>query len=314
VIENLAITQPGLDTLDMQLIEELHADGRASQSALGAKVGLSQTAVRTRINRLLESGTLRITAIVNPSILGIEWMGVVGVTVTAASNEVAAEIASIHGIGNVFIASGSYDVVAELRCRSAEHFLDLAEAIRATPGVAHVEAATYLRVVKDSVFTPAQEPTPILDRIDFALVFELEKDGRQSYADLAPKVDLSETAVRARVLRLLETGAVKITGLVDRVALGIELESAFTLEVSGSVRTAADKIAEIPEVVFFAITAGPYDGVGNLSCRSREHALQVIDMIRALPEVHTVTSLPYLRTVREAYPSVATSGLHRPGA
>lgn len=311
--ERQVTTQPALDAIDLQLINELHMDGRSSQSALGAKVGLSQTAVRTRINRLLGSGILRITAIVNPAVLGIEWMGVVGITVSEAANEVAGDLAAIPGVGNVFIASGRYDVVVELRCRSNEHFLDLTDAIRSRPGVARTESVTYLQVVKESVFVPAAGSPPVLDAVDLALVYELEQDGRASYADLAPKVGLSETAVRARVLQLLETGAITVTGLVDRVALGIELETAFMFEAAQSARAAAEQIAEIPEVAFLAITAGPYDGVGNLACRSRDHALETVDRIRGLPEVRTVTSLPYLSTVREAYPSVATSGLHAPG-
>ncbi len=309
MVGNATIASQGLDAIDLQLIDELHLDGRASQSALGLKVGLSQTAVRRRINRLLDSGILRITAIVNPAVLGIEWMGIVGLSVRESSREIAAELAEITGVGNVFIASGRYDVVVELRCRSKEQFLDLIEAVRSDPGVADVEAVTYLQVVKESVFMPTAEHSPVLDALDLAVVHELEKDGRQSYAELAPKVGLSETAVRARVLQLLETGAITVTGLVDRVALGLELESAFTLEVSGSVREATAKVAEIPEVAFLAITAGPYDAVGNLSCESREHALETADRIRAIPGIRTVTSLPFLRTVRESYPSVASSGL-----
>ena len=177
-------------------------------------------------------------------------------------------------------------------------------AIRANQGVARVESTTNLRVVKDSSSIPIDNNPPALDAVNLALVFELERDGRLSYAEVAPTVGRSETAVRATVLQLLETGAISVTALVDRAALGIELETAFTLEAVGSVRAAAERVAEVPEVVFLAITAGPFDVVGNLSCQSRDHALEAVDRIRALPEVETVTSLAHLRTVREAYPSV----------
>ena len=60
-----------------------------------------------------------------------------------------------------------------------------------------------------------------LDDIDRRLVGELIVDGRAPYAALAPKVGLSQAAVRARVRRLLENNVVTVTARVDPRSLDL---------------------------------------------------------------------------------------------
>lgn len=63
---------PAIDDIDRKLISLLSQDGRASYTDLAKEVGLSRVAVQTRLNALLENGTIeRFACILNPERLGL---------------------------------------------------------------------------------------------------------------------------------------------------------------------------------------------------------------------------------------------------
>jgi DNA-binding Lrp family transcriptional regulator len=61
-----------IDEIDRKIISILQLNGRASYTDLAKEVGLSRVAVQTRINTLMENGTIeRFACIVNPEKLGV---------------------------------------------------------------------------------------------------------------------------------------------------------------------------------------------------------------------------------------------------
>ena len=56
-----------LDAVDKQIIERLQEDGRLPYTRLAAAVGLSEAAVRQRVQRLVESGVMQIVAVTDHS-------------------------------------------------------------------------------------------------------------------------------------------------------------------------------------------------------------------------------------------------------
>ena len=59
-----------LDDLSKQIIEQLQQDGRRSYAAIGKAVGLSEAAVRQRVQRLIDVGAMQIVAVTDPMTLG----------------------------------------------------------------------------------------------------------------------------------------------------------------------------------------------------------------------------------------------------
>ena len=55
-----------LDETDKALIEALQHDGRMPYTRLADRVGLSEAAVRQRVQRLIESGVCQIVAVTDP--------------------------------------------------------------------------------------------------------------------------------------------------------------------------------------------------------------------------------------------------------
>jgi len=61
-----------IDEIDRKLITILSRDGRASYTDLAKSIGLSRVAVQTRLNALIENGTIeRFACILNPERLGL---------------------------------------------------------------------------------------------------------------------------------------------------------------------------------------------------------------------------------------------------
>lgn len=140
-----------IDDIDKAIIEALQSDGRMPYTRLGAAVGLSEAAVRQRVQRLTESGVVQIVAVTDPLMLGFSRMAMVGLKVEGDLRTVAADIAAIPDVSYVVIVSGSFDLLMEVVCEDDDHLLAiLNDKVRAIPGVRSTETFTYLRLDKQT--------------------------------------------------------------------------------------------------------------------------------------------------------------------
>jgi Lrp/AsnC family transcriptional regulator for asnA, asnC and gidA len=137
-----------LDSVSKQIIEQLQQDGRRSYAAIGKAVGLSEAAVRQRVQRLIETGAMQIVAVTDPMTLGFLRQTMIGIRCGGELERVAAHLASLEEIDYVVITAGSFDLLAELVCESDEHLLELLGRIRAIPTVTSTESFVYLKLRK----------------------------------------------------------------------------------------------------------------------------------------------------------------------
>jgi Lrp/AsnC family transcriptional regulator for asnA, asnC and gidA len=144
--------RPGvnLDETSKKIIELLQADGRRSYAALGKAVGLSEAAVRQRVQRLLESGVMQIVAVTDPLSLGFLRQAMIGVNCEGDLEAVADVLAAMEEIDYVVITAGSFDLLAEIVCESDHHLLGLLGRIRAIPTITSTESFVYLKLRKQS--------------------------------------------------------------------------------------------------------------------------------------------------------------------
>lgn len=140
-----------LDEVSKAIIEQLQQDGRRSYAAIGKVVGLSEAAVRQRVQRLVDSGVMQVVAVTDPLELGFARQAMVGIRATGPLDPIADAIAELHEVDYVVITAGSFDILAEVVCESDEHLLELiSQRIRAIPGVAATETFMYLRLRKQT--------------------------------------------------------------------------------------------------------------------------------------------------------------------
>ena len=140
-----------IDDIDKALIEGLQEDGRLPYTKLAKHVGLSEAAVRQRVQRLIESGVVQIVAVTDPSMLGFRRNAMIGLKVEGDLRTVANDIAAIPEVSYVVVVSGSFDLLMEVVCEDDDHLLALLnDKVRSIPGVRSTETFTYLRLFKQT--------------------------------------------------------------------------------------------------------------------------------------------------------------------
>lgn len=140
-----------LDEVSKAIIEQLQADGRRSYAAIGKAVGLSEAAVRQRVQRLVEAGVMQVVAVTDPMQLGFARQAMVGIRATGPLEPVADALASLEAVDYVVITAGAYDLLVEVVCESDDHLLDLLSTqIRTLPGVVSTETFMYLQLRKQT--------------------------------------------------------------------------------------------------------------------------------------------------------------------
>ncbi len=139
-----------LDEIDKALIRELQVDGRAAYSRLAPMVGMSEAAVRQRVNRLQDRGVIQIVAVTDPTTLGYAIMAMLGVKIAADVSTVAEKLSQIESVDYTVITTGRFDVLAEVVCTDSDHMLAVSDEVRFVEGVINVEVMTYLRMVQQN--------------------------------------------------------------------------------------------------------------------------------------------------------------------
>ncbi len=146
-----AAAAPALDEIDKAIIRALQVDGRMSYAKLGPEVGLSQAAVRQRVQRLTDSGVMQVVAVTDPLSVGFTVQAMIGVRAEGDLRSLGANLGAIGEIDYVVITSGAYDLLLEVVCEDNDHLLALVnDVIRATPGVRSAEVFTYLDLIKQT--------------------------------------------------------------------------------------------------------------------------------------------------------------------
>ncbi|MDN4172879.1 Lrp/AsnC family transcriptional regulator [Nocardioides sp. SOB77] len=140
-----------LDDVSKAIIEQLQQDGRRSYAAIGKVVGLSEAAVRQRVQRLVEGGVMQVVAVTDPLELGFARQAMVGVKVQGPLEPVADALSALDEVDYVVITAGSFDLLVEVVCESDEHLLDLlSHRVRSIEGVVATETFMYLSLRKQT--------------------------------------------------------------------------------------------------------------------------------------------------------------------
>lgn len=139
-----------IDDIDRALIRELQVDGRMSYARLAPQVGLSQAAVRQRVQRLIDSGVMQVVAVTDPLVLGFTVMVMIGVEVEGDVVAAAKAAADMEEIDYVVRTAGRWDMILEAVCPDIADLRQLLDTIRAIEGVRSAEPLTYLHMVKQT--------------------------------------------------------------------------------------------------------------------------------------------------------------------
>lgn len=139
-----------LDDLDRRVIAALQADGRKPYSRIASDLGVSESVVRYRAQRLEKAGVLQVVGIADPLKIGFDLMSMIGVKVRpGALDRVCAEITAQPETSYVVATAGVYDVLVEVICRDTAHFTELLKGrLHEIDGVVETESFLIMEIHK----------------------------------------------------------------------------------------------------------------------------------------------------------------------
>ena len=141
-----------IDAVSLAIIEQLQEDGRRPYAAIGKAVGLSEAAVRQRVQKLLDQGVMQIVAVTDPLTVGFRRQAMVGINVEGDLDPVGRRADAPWTRSSTWsITAGSFDLLVEIVCEDDDHLLEMInKRIRTLPGVRSTESFVYLKLRKQT--------------------------------------------------------------------------------------------------------------------------------------------------------------------
>ena len=139
-----------IDDTDRAIVEILQRDGRTPFTSIATEIGLSEGAIRKRVQRLTDSGYMQVVAVTDPLGLGDRRVALIGVRIDGRTDTVAARIGELAAVEYLVATAGRYDLMFEVIVDSEQHLLDLLSDLRERKDVMEVEAFPCLKLYKQT--------------------------------------------------------------------------------------------------------------------------------------------------------------------
>jgi Lrp/AsnC family transcriptional regulator for asnA, asnC and gidA len=142
-----------------------------------------------------------------------------------------------------------------------------------------------------------------LDEIDRQIVAALQKDGREAFAQIAERLNVSAGMIRMRYNRLVELGVLRVVAVTNPMRMGFDTMALIGVKVEGDkLIEVANQIAELDEVVYLIIVSGSYDLIVEVMCRDQDHLLQFLThRLYKIEGVRESESFIHLKIIKEIY-------------
>jgi Lrp/AsnC family transcriptional regulator, involved in the regulation of lysine biosynthesis len=141
-------TKDASDKTDEQIIAILIQDSSISNIDLASKVGMSESAIRRRIENLKRSGRIRkFTIEVDDQKLSsaITW---VSVSPSVPTNQVSSKVKGVAGVEVVYETAGQFDIAVLVKGANIVEVNKSIEAIRRVEGVINTNTTMVLRTIR----------------------------------------------------------------------------------------------------------------------------------------------------------------------
>lgn len=302
-----------LDDLDTALIGLLLDDGRMTNRELAAATGASETTVGVHIRRMLAQRVLIFTTLFDWEAAGFEWFVIAKVNVKDRPREdVARDIAALPECEAVALVFGEADVLAYFLAQDRRDMDTIIQhRLAAIDGIATLS----IDIATNSTVSPrgkqlflARNPPPVrlpspevrIDDLDVAIMQRLLHDGRAPSRAIAKELSVAEGTIRTRIQRISDSGLMRIVAMVEPLALGMAgVISAVGVRVERpAIASVAEKIRELPQNLFTAVTVGSVDISVALAAESHTAMLDtILNQIRPLKGVISTETLQFIDVV-----------------
>jgi Lrp/AsnC family leucine-responsive transcriptional regulator len=140
------VESAALDAIDREILRTLERDGRATIVEVARTVSLSQNATADRLRRLMQTGTITgFAAQISTDAVGLRLQAYIDVKLRSerAADDFERELASVPGLLECTLTTGSFDYMLRVACRDQNDLVRIAEYLRTAGGAAE----TYSRII-----------------------------------------------------------------------------------------------------------------------------------------------------------------------
>ena len=142
----------GLDAVDREIVALLQEDGRRSNASIARTVGVSESTVKKRLDRLIGRGVIRVFAALSPSAVGLMADVLVGISVRpGAVFDVGKALRTMDEVVYLAYVTGRYDIFVEVLLTDPDELLHfLAKRLSDVEGIVSLETLFIMRTAKAS--------------------------------------------------------------------------------------------------------------------------------------------------------------------
>jgi Lrp/AsnC family transcriptional regulator, regulator for asnA, asnC and gidA len=214
-----------MDELERQLIIELENNPRQSNRMLAKNLSTSEATIRKKIDMLVSSKTIMLTALSNLKRLGFPIRAFIMFRVEHSQlNEISEKIRKLPKFWYVCCCVGYADIFTRGEFSS---ITDIADFIRSDisqiNGILSIETFVEYQEIKRTYcrigchdYSKNSHPEIskyTLDNVDHRLIIELQKNARASQKDLAKCIGVSETTICRHLKELVDSGLIELTAV-----------------------------------------------------------------------------------------------------
>jgi Lrp/AsnC family transcriptional regulator for asnA, asnC and gidA len=142
-----------------------------------------------------------------------------------------------------------------------------------------------------------------LDNIDQFIIEAMRKDGREAFAQIAEKLNVSPGMVRQRYNRLVELGYLKVVAVTNPLMMGMRTMALIGIRTDGKkMLQVADEISMLDEIIYLVVVSGRYDIICEVFCRDHEDMLKFLtEKLAKIDGIRETESFIHLKIVKEIY-------------
>jgi Lrp/AsnC family transcriptional regulator of lysine biosynthesis len=134
-----------MDEKDKEIIKILKDDGRAGYVDIGKQIGLSEGAIRKRIQTLSDSGVIRKFTVKVGVTEGAEAITLLATNPAYPTQEVSKKIQAIPNVETIYEVTGEYDIIAVIGGMNVNEVNECIEKIRRVEGIMKTNTMIILR-------------------------------------------------------------------------------------------------------------------------------------------------------------------------
>ncbi|MBK8780523.1 MAG: Lrp/AsnC family transcriptional regulator [Anaerolineales bacterium] len=142
-----------------------------------------------------------------------------------------------------------------------------------------------------------------LDKIDLYIIQAMREDGREAFAQIAEKLNVSPGMIRQRYNRLVKLGYLKVVAVTNPLMMGKRTMAMIGIRTDGRrMLEVANKLIKFDEVVYIVVVSGRYDIMVEVFCSDHEDLLNFMtEKLAKVEGVRETESFMHLKIVKEIY-------------